>query len=80
MGKRRDPAASQTWDLVYTSQMLLPLSHWTHGGGVEASLATARLEASVTSAVGYTACNLQMGIPCGGECGLGVDWLYNHIA
>ena len=41
-----------------SSQMLLPLSYWTHGRGVEASLATARLEASVTSAVGYTAYNV----------------------
>ena len=25
-------------------------------------------------------CCLQMGIPCGGGCGPGVDWLYKHIA
>ena len=60
-----------------TSQMLLPLSHlplshWTHGGEVEASLATTRLVASVTSAIGYTTYNSQMGIPCGGGCELGV--------
>ena len=35
--------------------MLLPLSHWIHGRVVEADLATARLEASVSSAVEYTA-------------------------
>ena len=54
----RDPAGSQTWDLVNTSQMLLSLSHaldWTHSRGEEASLATVRLEALVTSAVRYTA-------------------------
>ena len=37
--------------------MLSQLSHLTHSGGVEASLATAMLEASVTSAVRYTATN-----------------------
>ena len=79
-GKEKRSSWESTWDLVNTSQMFLPLSHWTHGGGVEASLATARLEAWVTSAVRYTAYNFQMGIPCGGECGPGVDWLYNHIA
>ena len=72
VGRRihREPASSRTWDLVNSSQMLLPLSCWTHGGVVEASLATARLDRGlVTSAVGYTAYNLQMGIPCGRGCG-----------
>ena len=30
-----DPAGNQTWDLLITSQMLLPLSHWTNGRGAE---------------------------------------------
>ena len=60
MGRKihRDPASSRTRDLVNTRQMLLPLSCWTLGGVVEASLATARLEASVTLAVAYTAYSL----------------------
>ena len=55
----RDPAGNRTQDL--TIQTLLPLSHWTHGRGAEASLhITAMLEASADSSclsltVGYTA-------------------------
>ena len=42
----RDPAENRTQDLLNTSWILLPLSHWTHGRGVEASLLIAvRLEA-----------------------------------
>ena len=71
MGKKihRDPARSQTWNLVNTSQMLSPLSHWTHDGEVEAGgLNDFRL------AVGYTA---EIGIPCERGCVPKVDWLYN---
>ena len=34
----------------------------------------------MTLAVGYTAYNLQIGIPCGRGRGPGVDWLYKHNA
>ena len=34
-----DPAVNLRQGLLNTSRMLLPLSHWTHGGGAEASLA-----------------------------------------
>ena len=47
---QRDPAGNRTRDLLITSWTLLPLSHWTHGRGAEASLLiTARLEASADS-------------------------------
>ena len=59
----------QIWDFVNTLQMLLPLSHWTHGRVAETSLATARLEASVTSALGYTAI-CKWGSPVEGVVGL----------
>ena len=55
-----------------TSQMFLPLSCWTHGGVVEASVTTARLEASVTSAVGCTLSVIcKWGCPAEGVVGLG---------
>ena len=66
----RDPADGQIWDFVNTFQMFLPQSNWTHGGVVETSLATARLEASVTSALGYTAI-CKWGSPAEGVVGLG---------
>ena len=34
----RDPSGNRTWDLPITSRMLLPLIHWTHTRGAEASL------------------------------------------
>ena len=34
----QDPAGTQTRDLPNTSQMILPLCHWTHSKGAEASL------------------------------------------
>ena len=46
----RDPAGNWTRDLLNTSRTLLPLSHWTHGRGAEASLhITAMLEAPADS-------------------------------
>ena len=60
--------------------MCLPLSHWTYSRGVETSLVTTMLEASVTLRFGYTAYNLQMEVPCRGGCGLRVYWLYKHTA
>ena len=59
--------------------MCLPPSHWTYSRGVETSLVTTMLEASVTLRFGYTAYNLQMEVPCRG-CGLRVYWLYKHTA
>ena len=46
----RGSAGNRTRDLPITSRTLLPLSHWTHGRGAEASLLiTAMLEASADS-------------------------------
>ena len=56
---KENPQRSSWQSNLGPCQMLSQLSHWTHGEGVEASLPTARLEASVTSAVGYTAYNLE---------------------
>ena len=53
-------------------QLLVRLAGWFKSSLIQPPIpATARLEASVTSAVGYTAYNLQIGIPCGGFVGLG---------
>ena len=38
-----DPAGIQTRDLSNASWMLLPLSHWTHGGGAETRIHIAAL-------------------------------------
>ena len=52
-----------------TSQMLLPLSHWTCSRGTEASLpATARLELSADLKVGHT----KWRSPAEGVVGLGI--------
>ena len=43
----RDPTGNRTQDFPITRRTLLPLSHWTHSRGTEASLLiTAMLEAS----------------------------------
>ena len=54
-------------------QMLIPLSHWTHSRGVEASLVTVRIEASADlSCEVYTLPIVdKLGSPAEGFVGLG---------
>ena len=79
----KDPAGNWTQDLPITSVMLLSLSHWTHGRGVEASLLiTAMLAASADSSclsLSHTTL-VWMEIPSRWGCGPGVEWLFMHIA
>ena len=76
----RDPAGSRTRDLLVTRWTLLPLSHWAHGRGVEASLhITAMLEASADSNC-LSLSHRWKHIPGRWGCGPGVDWLYRHLA
>ena len=73
----RDPAGNRTWDLPITNRTLLPLSHWTHGRGAEASLhITGMLEASAISSylsVRWMHCQLSFKwrSPADGVVGLG---------
>ena len=80
-----DPAGNQTLGFPNTACMLLPLSHWTHDRGVEASLLKQhRLRAPAVPLplmVDYTLPMvhvsrepLRMGL-----C-IWVNWLYKHIA
>ena len=64
----RDPAWSRTWDLMNTSQMLLPVRHWTCSRAV---LATARLEPLTDLIQCRVHYNLQMEILSEGSCGPG---------
>ena len=49
-GERKSPAGNRTWDLPIASLTFLPLSHWAHGRGAEASvLITAVLEGTADS-------------------------------
>ena len=82
----RDPAGNRAPELPIASRMLLPLSHWTHGRGAEASLLiTAMLEGTADSSCLSLSHHrilpeLWMEIRGGSGYGSEVDWLYRHIS
>ena len=78
-------AGNQTWDLPITTWTLLPLSHWTHGRGAEASLfIKSRQEASADSSCfshshSCIHCLILNWDSRWTEFWAWDDWLYKHI-